>query len=197
MQNSLLLLLPSSTQGLSSCLSHGCAEDPLPVPGRSRGPRWAELSQCSPCVLWLSVLCVSVSRALLLPTLFTSQHFFLPVSGSGRGNAAVPGSPPGLHPALTLLPQGLHGLLRQDPALSEPPPVMCFTFPKQMSVQCFTESVFAQGCQHQTKTRQKSLALDFDLIPMLVSGVCFELQLGHSSSELLLSFVYLELQEFK
>lgn len=87
---------------------------------KAENPQWAELSQCCLCVLWLSVpVCQCEQGTSCSQHLFTSQHFFLPVSGSGRGNAAVPGTPPGLHPALTLLPKGLHALLRQDPALSE------------------------------------------------------------------------------
>jgi len=67
------------------------------------------VSPCLVSVHWTS---------LAYECLFTFEHFFLPVSGNGRCNAAVPGSSPGLRQLLRLLSKGLHAILRQYTTVS-------------------------------------------------------------------------------
>lgn len=153
-------------------------------------PSGLQLCQCCVCVLCCQCLCVSVSRAPN-SSLHLSISFFQSVAVEEamlQCLALLLGCIQHLHsfPKVSMPCSG-----RTQLSLSEePPPVMCFTFPQQMSVQCCSESVFAKGCQHQSRTRQESLASDF-----LSNPYCLGLQLGHSSSELFLSFAYLELLE--
>lgn len=138
-------------------------------------PRGLRLSQCCLCVLWLSVPVCQWEQGTPAPntSLHLSISFFQSVAVEEamlQCLALLLGCIQHLHsfPKVSMPCSG-----RTQLSLSEePPPVMCFTFPKQMSVQRFTESGFAKGCQHQNKTREKSLAFDFYLILMCLCEEC-------------------------